>query len=108
MTDGWYDAPRENAHHPAGTQVAEPVIANGCWGISQRSTYKGLHPRARSCNLRRRHRRLTCVSHKHLEPLAHELKKQIESRPRLPKVTEADFAVPSPSEPTPGGEGAAA
>lgn len=74
---GWFDAPREAAAHPVGTVVAVPSVANGCWATSARASNKGGVKRARSCSLRARRGRLTCVAHRARETAAQELRRRL-------------------------------
>jgi hypothetical protein len=72
----WYDAPKVHHAQPAGTLVAEPAIAHGCWACAQRGQFRGMAPRARSCSLRARNGKLTCQAHRKLEQAARELQAQ--------------------------------
>lgn len=70
----WYDAPLRTAVHPKGTRVAPPTIKNGCWGCCV-DVVAGGEVCARSCAMRARKDRLTCVSHRPREKDAQELKR---------------------------------
>lgn len=76
---GWYDAPLTAAAHPTGTVVAAPSVLNGCWATSARASGKGGVKRARSCSLRARLGRLTCVAHRARERAARVLQAELAS-----------------------------
>ena len=63
-TGGWRDAPAKAVWLPAGTLIADPKRAKGCWGtVASGGTYAGQFQSSRCCQLRARPGKLTCRNH---------------------------------------------
>lgn len=79
---GWYDAPKRSDVHPEGTRVARPKNKACCWGCVG-DVGAGGRPQARSCALRARNSKLTCIAHRDREQEAQQLKKAEEATAEL-------------------------
>jgi hypothetical protein len=67
---GWRAARAKAVQHPAGTSVARPANARGCWATTCAGVVDGKQTLPRGCSLRARQGKLTCAAHRDREQQA--------------------------------------